>query len=453
MKLPWVKWASILLLALNACSGGCGGGSVATPSAALAPLTLSLPQSGLSAAQLGVIVATGDPLSESVAAYYQSQRGVPAANIIHVNVSTASDAISDSDFAALKAQVDAQLPSGVQATLLTWSAPSRVSGNSCSMGITSAMAFGYDPQYCATSCVPTTASPYFDAESHAPFTDFGVRPSMMLGASSVAAAQALINLGASADGTLPSGTGYLIRTTDVARSVRYPDYIGLPALWAGNSGLALNYIDNSNGTSGGDSISNQTGVLFYFTGLVSVPNLGTNTYLPGAIADSLTSYGGLLPSGNGQMPITAWLNAGLTGSYGTVEEPCAFPEKFSKASVLIDHYYRGDTLIEAYWKAVKWPGQGLFIGEPLARPFADSPSFSVVGSHYQISTRGLRANANYSLQYLSNGNWTTLASYNITRAQPETLTAPLAPPSATQLRWQGPCPNDITQQCTLASSN
>jgi hypothetical protein len=26
-------------------------------------------------------------------------------------------------------------------------------------------------------------------------------------------------------------------------------------------------------------------------------------------------------------------------------------------------------LIEAYWKSVRMPGQGIFIGEPLARPF------------------------------------------------------------------------------------
>ena len=25
--------------------------------------------------------------------------------------------------------------------------------------------------------------------------------------------------------------------------------------------------------------------------------------------------------------------------------------------------------IEAYWKSVAWPGQGVFIGEPLATPF------------------------------------------------------------------------------------
>jgi hypothetical protein len=39
--------------------------------------------------------------------------------------------------------------------------------------------------------------------------------------------------------------------------------------------------------------------------------------------------------------------------------------------VLLKHYLRGDTLLEAYWKSVEMPGQGLFIGEPLARPYTN----------------------------------------------------------------------------------
>jgi len=35
----------------------------------------------------------------------------------------------------------------------------------------------------------------------------------------------------------------------------------------------------------------------------------------------------------------------------------------------MNHYLRGDTLLEAYWKSVLMPGQGLFVGEPLARPY------------------------------------------------------------------------------------
>jgi uncharacterized protein (TIGR03790 family) len=113
--------------------------------------------------------------------------------------------------------------------------------------------------------------------------------------------------------------------------------------------------------------------MFYLTGLTQVKQAATNSYLPGAVADSLTSFGGYLPSGNGQMPITTWLQAGLTGSYGTQEEPCNYTQKFPRATVLAARYRKGETLIEAYWKSVQAPGQGLFIGEPLARPWAVPP--------------------------------------------------------------------------------
>jgi hypothetical protein len=36
-------------------------------------------------------------------------------------------------------------------------------------------------------------------------------------------------------------------------------------------------------------------------------------------------------------------------------------------------YLRGSSLIEAYWKSVAQPGQGIFVGEPLAKPFAYRP--------------------------------------------------------------------------------
>ena len=418
-------------------------------------LTLALPGRSIGPANLAVIVAAGDANSLAIANYYQTARGIPAANMITVNVPGGSDTISDSNFASLKAAIDAQLPSNIQATLLTWTAPSRVVGSSCTMSITSAMAFGFNSSYCANTCATTTASAYFNSESAQPWQDFQMRPSMMLGASSVAAAQTLIDRGVSADATSPAGDGYLLRTSDSNRSVRYPDYSSLPSLWSGNSGIQLNYIDNSAGT-GSNSISGKSNVLFYFTGLTSVPNLSTNTYRPGAIADSLTSYGGYLPGGNGQMPITSWLSAGLTASYGTVAEPCNYTQKFSQASVLIDQYYRGATLIEAYWKAVAEPGQGLFVGEPLAQPFRDTPGFTISGGQYVISTRAMRPNSSYTLAYrtAASNTWTTLKTFPaLARAQPQVLTAPLPPSSATQIRWVGPCATDATQQCTLSTSN
>jgi uncharacterized protein (TIGR03790 family) len=113
--------------------------------------------------------------------------------------------------------------------------------------------------------------------------------------------------------------------------------------------------------------------MFYFTGLARIDGIDTNHYRPGAIADHLTSAGGKL-SGSSQMSSLEWLKAGATGSYGTVVEPCAFVQKFPRPDIVINRYLNGETLIEAYWKSVAWPGQGVFIGEPLAAPFRDTES-------------------------------------------------------------------------------
>lgn len=349
-----------VLLALSGCSGGGGSGSAGNGVGAPAP----------GAVELAILVAEGDAASESIARAYQRARGVPEANVIRVPVRTSGDEIGAADFAALKSAIDARLPATVQATLVTWTAPSRVVG-SCTMSITSALAFGFDARWCANGCAATANSPYFGSASRRPFTDFGIRPSMMLGVGTLAEAQVLIARGVAADGLVSSGramgTGWLVRTSDAARSVRWPDFRALAALPV--SGVFLNYLDNSAGL-GSDAVTNQDDVLFYFTGLVSVPQIASNRWLPGAAADHLTSFGGFLPGGNGQMPATEWLRAGATASYGTVAEPCNIPDKFPQASALVARYQAGDTLIEAYWKSVRSPGQGLFIGEPLARPWA-----------------------------------------------------------------------------------
>jgi hypothetical protein len=52
-----------------------------------------------------------------------------------------------------------------------------------------------------------------------------------------------------------------------------------------------------------------------------------------------------------------------------VVEPCNLLEKFPHPAVVMNRYLRGETLIEAYWKSVLMPGQGIFVGEPLAAPF------------------------------------------------------------------------------------
>ena len=117
-----------------------------------------------------------------------------------------------------------------------------------------------------------------------------------------------------------------------------------------------------------DAISNKKDVLIYQTGLTKVDKLDTLRFVPGALADHLTSFGGMLTDSS-LMSSLKWLEAGATASYGTVSEPYSYPQKFPNPVVLLYHYLARATAVEAYWKSVEWPAQGVFIGDPLAAPF------------------------------------------------------------------------------------
>ena len=307
---------------------------------------------------IAVIVNAADPLSLSVGEYYAYRRRVPASNVIRVTFATGSAEMSVQEFLRIKAQVDTAIPHNVQAFALTWTAPYRVG---C-MSITSAFAFGYDRSYCADGCTPTRLSPYFNSPSLAPAFDLHMRPAMMVAGRGLPEIKALIDRGVASDGASPRGTAYLLLTTDKARATSVLMY---PA--AGSSGDAFIHIEILKQ----DVLEHRSDVMFYFTGLASVTGLDTLRFLPGAVADHLTSFGGMLTDSR-QMSALKWLEAGATGSYGTVVEPCNFPQKFSDPAVVIRKYLSGETLIEAYWKSVAWPGQGVFVGEPLAAPFRRS---------------------------------------------------------------------------------
>ncbi len=338
--------------------GGSGGGPVLGP-------TVIFPKTAIEPAEIAILINDQDPQSVAVGAYYQTARSIPASNVVTLSFAT-GNVLSSQDFGAVKSQLDAALGDDIQALALTWTTPYRVD---C-MSVSAAFALGFDDKYCNTSgqaCGATAAVDYYHSSSASPFTDHGIRPAMVIAGATEADALALIDRGISADDTFPTGDGYFIRTTDTARSVRWPSFVSTVTSWDYPAGLDLTYIDNQDG-SGSNIIENTSDVLFYFTGLANVPSIETNTYLPGAVADHLTSYGGQIPD-SGQMSIVRWLEAGATASYGTAVEPCNYTQKFPETTVLLPHYFRGGTILEAYWKSVMWPGEGNFVGEPLARPW------------------------------------------------------------------------------------
>ncbi|MGR8950102.1 MAG: TIGR03790 family protein [Gammaproteobacteria bacterium] len=310
----------------------------------------------VSAETTAVIINEADPLSIKIGRYYARARGISPFNIARIRLPHDRPVLSSGDFKSLHKKIRDQISPDTEAYVLTWRSPYRVD---C-MSITSAFAFGFARRYCATGCEPTAPSPYYDGQVASAYKKFRMRLTMTLAAENFSDAKALIDRGIAADFKRPKGAAYLVITDDKARNTRASSFESTQD----SIGYKLpTYITQ------GPGIKDKHDVMFYFTGTKSVPYLDTLRFLPGAVADHLTSHGGRL-NGSSQMNSLDWLKAGATGSYGAVVEPCNFPQKFPNPEILIKHYLNGDSLIEAYWKSVVWPGQGIFIGEPLSSPYA-----------------------------------------------------------------------------------
>lgn len=309
----------------------------------------------LGAEELAVIYSLDDAVSAEIAHSYSAQRRVPAANVIGVHVDSV-DVLSPSRFGPLRAEILQKMPTNVQSALIVWARPYAVG---C-MSITTAFAAGYRSAFCEPGCGFTERNPLYDAQDWLPADTVGWWPAMLLPTSDARLAGDLIARGIAADASKPDGTVYLIRTQDTVRNVRAANY----SIVSADIGRRIRVLERTTPVTG--EIAD---VMGYFTGVVSVQELPRLRFRPGAVADHLTSTGGVL-FGGVQMSALAWLRQGASGSYGSVTEPCNHVEKFPNPAVLFDHYLHGETLLESYWKSVAMPGQGLFIGEPLARPFA-----------------------------------------------------------------------------------
>jgi uncharacterized protein (TIGR03790 family) len=367
-------------------------------------ISLLVPRSSIIPSDVAVLINDGDRQSIVAGQYFQLKHAIPDANMIHVSLPKAANyAISAQEFSVIKAQVDAQLGTNIQAYVITWTQPYMVFGGpEGSVGITSAFTYGYDR---AAARPPH----YFNSATYQPYTDFHIRPAMMLAGYTPQEIVSLIDRGAMAQHILPAGDGYFIRTTDARRSdPRYADFRAVVGEWNHQNGLKMAFVDNAAGTWLG-YIQNTPHVLFYETGLEQVPAINTNQYVPGALADHLTSFGGDLLASS-QMSILDWIRAGATASYGTVTEPTANPFKFPQATVLVSQYFYGNTALEAYNKSVLVPYQGVFVGEPLARPFGTEASFA--RGVLSIKTSILRQGIPYALiaGRSCSGPFTTLQS-------------------------------------------
>lgn len=194
-------------------------------------------------------------------------------------------------------------------------------------------------------------------------------------------AKALVDRSVASDDTLPTAEILCMHGADDARSARDPECELTTRMLAG-AGVNATFLESFDGALAGHTLS------AYFTGSADIRGaIDGNTFVPGAIADNLTSFGAVpqnffcnddgtvCPASEAQTSIARFVRAGVTGVEGTANEP--FNNVFPNAGALL-HYSFGYTMGESYLfnqRFLYW--QNVYLGDPLAAPFAIRPALTI----------------------------------------------------------------------------
>jgi uncharacterized protein (TIGR03790 family) len=329
---------------------------------------------------LNVIVVVNQNSTNSVQLGndYCEQRGVPPQNLLRMTGWTGGSINwSPGDFQTyllnpLLAMVASRgLTNQSHFVLLSMDIPYRVTDGTGQNSTTSALFYGFKTNTAPVAGIASCSLPDNSSNSYAyselPFSQAMPNTAttnsflaMMLTDTNLAGAESILNRGVAADNTYPTQTVYLAKTSDSARNVRFVEF--------DNSVFENQVVGNYAVTRTDTDSTAFTNLFGLMTGLADF-SLDTNAFVSGALGDSLTSFGGCILEDSGQTTALAFLDAGASGSYGTVVEPCNYTQKFPDP---MDYFYqtRGFSVAEAYYQSVLNPFEGLLVGEPLAVPFA-----------------------------------------------------------------------------------
>ncbi len=369
--------------------------------------------SRLQPSQLAIIANSQDPFSigsngnvvctingvaikdDGVAGYYSLRHKVPCANISVVSIAVSAFMTQAGFNSSILPTVQALSPS-LQGIALAWVEPSYVAyltGSYKPMSISAAVANGglIAGQACYVGdsfnfLAQGPINPYFNTISQAPFTDYNIRPTMMIVGETCASctptnnyssawmadfatAKAVIDAAILASDTDPGGgnidwalTGDLVRSETAVM-------VSPLELGNGISPYANAQVLGSRSAPYSADVSSKN-ILLYANGAPHWNYLAPS-FLPGAgIGYAVTSTSGALPNDGNQTPAASWLSQGAVGAYGNAVEPCELHVyKNPDPALFVPFYAQGQTLIESLWKSVRLPWDGNFLGDPLASPF------------------------------------------------------------------------------------
>ena len=340
-----------------------------------------------------VVVNSASRDSRALGAYYAQKRGIPASHLCTVKVDPRAPSISRDDFdreirGPIRDHVARNGLSGqIHYVVLCMGIPTRVDNHN---GITSSLFYGFkSPLPNAPRCnvAPDSVNQYYGSEiaytSSAGWNRTNEPIAFVLTADTLETAKKVVDRAVASDSTFPEGVFCLYGSSDAARNVRHRSFPAAARLFALHG--RPSQVDSNPSAS---PIPGRT-VVGFMTGLAYLPESFASLDLaPGAIAEHLTSCAGMLPDPClGQSTVWDWMRLGAAASYGTVSEPCAFREKFPDP-LLFFWYSRGFTAGEALAMSVRNPYQGIWVGDPLAAPFAAPPSVQLLSPESDAELEG-----------------------------------------------------------------
>ncbi|MEL6104791.1 MAG: hypothetical protein AAFU85_02085 [Planctomycetota bacterium] len=200
--------------------------------------------------------------------------------------------------------------------------------------------------------------------------------------STVEQAVGVLKRAAEADRTFPVGRFAFSSSQNIRAKTRFPAVAGA-LLHLQANGHETEVFRGNLPTQGGPIAGLMTG----FT-RVELEG-GPWNLVPGAIAENLTSYGGIYDRKASHTRITDFLHAGACMSSGAVEEPFSLPYKFP-SPMLYAFYAQGLSAIESFYQSIASPYQLLIVGDPLTQPFARAPDETIEASLFSEGERRVR---------------------------------------------------------------
>lgn len=358
----------------------------------LALLFLALPGLALALGSHEVLVLVNDASSNSIeiAAEFVKLRQVPEINVVRLNLPAYAGAaaldISPEDFTraiwtpALRAVKERGIEDHILAWVYSVDFPTTVR-TVPTMSLQGITFLRNIPTTSARVEKGTYASPLFagpnpivQGSENYPSSTFDQfaewlrddmpLPSMMLGytgarGNTKETVIRCLRSGSASDGTWPTGTVFFVTSDDVRSTCRQWQFAPVQRDLV-RMGIRAEVTRTFP--------AGRKDIIGIMMGAADVNPGADNRYLPGSMAEHLTSAAGEFQSG-AQTKISAWIGAGTAGAAGTVVEPMSAWPKFPSARFFV-HYGNGCSMMESFFQSIRCPLQILVLGDPLARPWA-----------------------------------------------------------------------------------